>query len=229
MPYVTSIPCRLRRTHCHSFPIVPRYIRIEIPSESLPQKLLTQLHMPSLRNLKLQPPLLVQPLQPQPILLVQSPLLHFRNLIARLIILRKIRALLWHHCRIFLEHKHDKPLQPLQIILISGVLDLALVVNIGEEITVLKVRLQILRIPVILRRHEPRLHEIGPGIPLQVPVPALADPVIIAAILELADTVVLAAEGDEGVDGGVVAALDVGAEELAALGEAEGVDGGGER
>ena len=37
----------------------------------------------------------------------------------------------------------------------------------------------------------------------------------------------LAAEGDEVGDAGAVAALDVGAEELAALGEAEGVDGGG--
>ena len=37
----------------------------------------------------------------------------------------------------------------------------------------------------------------------------------------------LCAEGDQAGDRGVVAALDVGAEELAALGEAEGVDGGG--
>ncbi len=37
----------------------------------------------------------------------------------------------------------------------------------------------------------------------------------------------LRAEGDERRDGGGVAALDVGAQELAALREAEGVDGGG--
>jgi len=37
----------------------------------------------------------------------------------------------------------------------------------------------------------------------------------------------LRAESHEGADGRSVAALDVAAEELAALGEAEGVDGGG--
>ena len=37
----------------------------------------------------------------------------------------------------------------------------------------------------------------------------------------------LAAEGDEVVDGRVIAALDVAAQELAALREAQGVDGGG--
>ena len=55
----------------------------------------------------------------------------------------------------------------------------------------------------------------------------MAHPVVVGAVLEFADAVVLAAEGDEGVYGRVVAALDVGAEELAALGETEGVDGGG--
>lgn len=51
-----------------------------------------------------------------------------------------------------------------------------------------------------------------------------------AAFLELGDAVVLAAEGDEVTDGRVIASFDVGAEELAALREAEGVDGrcGGE-
>jgi hypothetical protein len=39
---------------------------------------------------------------------------------------------------------------------------------------------------------------------------------------DIADAHVLRAEGDEGVDGGVVVELDVGAKELAALGEAKG-------
>lgn len=46
-----------------------------------------------------------------------------------------------------------------------------------------------------------------------------------AAFLKLIDAVVLAAKGDEVTDGRVIASLDVGAEELAALRETKGVDG----
>ncbi|KMQ81536.1 hypothetical protein RF55_26039 [Lasius niger] len=55
---------------------------------------------------------------------------------------------------------------------------------------------------------------------------APAEPVGGSAGPELGDAIVLAAKGDEAADGGGVAALDVSAEELTALGEAEGVDGG---
>ncbi len=55
----------------------------------------------------------------------------------------------------------------------------------------------------------------------------MTDPVGGGAVLEVADAVVLAAEGDQVGDGRVVAALDVGAQELAALREAQGVDGRG--
>ena len=52
-----------------------------------------------------------------------------------------------------------------------------------------------------------------------------AEPVArLATVSEGGDAVVGGAEGDEGVDEGVVAALDVGAEEEAALGEADGVE-----
>lgn len=53
----------------------------------------------------------------------------------------------------------------------------------------------------------------------------MAYPVGGRAVLEVANTVVLTSESDEIRDGRVIAALDIGAEELAALGEAEGVDG----
>lgn len=54
----------------------------------------------------------------------------------------------------------------------------------------------------------------------------MTEPVVEGAVLEFGDAVVLRAEGDEARDGRPVAALDVGAQELAALREAEGVDGG---
>ena len=46
------------------------------------------------------------------------------------------------------------------------------------------------------------------------------------AILEFADPVVLAAESDESMDSRTIAAFDISAQELAALGEAEGIDAG---
>lgn len=84
----------------------------------------------------------------------------------------------------------------------------------------LEIAVQILRVSIILRGHEPRLHEIGPSIAFEVSVPAPTHPVVVGAVLELADAVVLAAERDESVDGRAIAALDVGAQELAALGKA---------
>ena len=54
--------------------------------------------------------------------------------------------------------------------------------------------------------------------------PAVADPIVRGAELELADAIMLAAEGDEGGDRRVVAALDIRAEELPALGKPEGVE-----
>lgn len=91
----------------------------------------------------------------------------------------------------------------------------------------LQIPLQVLGVPKVLRGHESALHEVGPRVGLQGAVPGLAHPVAIFALLEFADAVVLTPEGDEVGYGGLVAAFDVGAHELASLGEGEGVDGGG--
>ena len=90
----------------------------------------------------------------------------------------------------------------------------------------LEVRLQIFHIAIVLRGHELRLDEIAPRLRLEEALPAIAQPVVRVALLELGDAVVLRAEGDEAGDGRVVAALDVGAQELAALREAQAIDGG---
>lgn len=91
-----------------------------------------------------------------------------------------------------------------------------------------QIRLEIVRVAEILRGDEFALDEVGPGVGFEEAVPGLAEPVGGFAGLEFADAVVLAAEGDEVGYRRRIAAFDVGAEELAALGEAEGVDGGGE-
>lgn len=65
-----------------------------------------------------------------------------------------------------------------------------------------------------------------PCVAFQITVPALTDPVIFAAVLEFADPVVLATEGNKGMHRGLIAAFNVGAQELSALGEAKGVNGG---
>lgn len=67
----------------------------------------------------------------------------------------------------------------------------------------------------------------APCVTLQIPIPALANPVVLAAILKFADSIVLTTESDECVNGRTVAAFDISAQELAALGEAECINGRG--
>lgn len=67
----------------------------------------------------------------------------------------------------------------------------------------------------------------APSIAFQVTVPALADPIVIPTVLEFTNAVVLAAKSDKGTYWRIIAALDIGAQELAALGETKAVDGGG--
>lgn len=111
-----------------------------------------------------------------------------------------------------------------QIFPVRRVLDLPLVVHIRQEIAMLQVRVQLFGVAEVLRRDEPLLDEARPPAPAEERLPAAAEVVGRAAGLELGDAVVLAAEGDEGVDGRGVAALDVGAQELPALREPQRVD-----
>ena len=118
-------------------------------------------------------------------------------------------------------------LQPRQILPVRRVLRLPLIVDVGQEVTRLEIAIQLRRVAEVLRGHEPALHEGGPGPGAEQRVRALAHEVGSGgAGLELRDAVVLGAKGEEGAHGRVVAALDVAAQELAALAEAEGVDGG---
>lgn len=202
--------------------------RSEIRAHNPLQILLTKPHMLALQQIKNQPSLLRQPPQPQPILLVYIPLRQRRHHSTRLIILCKPRGLLRHHRLIIRKHIHDKLIQPGNIIRVGRILNTPLIIHIGQEIAELEVLGQIVRVPEVLRRDQPSLHELRPRAELEQRIGALADQIGgVGTGLEVADAVVLAAEGDEVVDGGVVAALDVGAEELAALAEAERVDGRG--
>lgn len=67
----------------------------------------------------------------------------------------------------------------------------------------------------------------APCVTLQITIPALANPVVIATILEFADSIVLATESDECVNGRTIAAFDISTQELAALGETECINCGG--
>ena len=154
--------------------------------------------------------MVIEPLESEPILFIQWPVLQLGDLLRSRIVLRKMRGLLRHHRCILGKYIHDEPPQLLQILLVGRILDLPLIVNIGQKIAILKIAVQILWVPKILRGYQPTLYEMRPGVALQVAVPGLADPVVAAAFLELADAIVLAAEGNEAVHRGFVAALDVG-------------------
>lgn len=91
----------------------------------------------------------------------------------------------------------------------------------------MEIRVVVCQVAVVLRGHQAALDKVAPGVEPQQGHGAFAEQIGVAAGFELVDAVVLAAKGDEAADGRIVAALDVAAQELAALGEANGVDGRG--
>ena len=105
----------------------------------------------------------------------------------------------------------------------------SLVVDVGQEIGVVEVVLVIIAVAIVLRGHEVALDVVAPyRAALEEGVRGVTHEVCGAlAAFEGGDAVVLAAEREKASDGRVVAALDVAAEELATLGEADRVDGGG--
>ena len=103
--------------------------------------------------------------------------------------------------------------------LIRRILHLTLIVDVRQKIAVLKIRVQLLRVPEVLCGDDARLHEICPRAGAQQRLCGVTEPVAQPAGLELRDAVVLAAKGDEVVHGRLVASLDVAAQELAALRE----------
>lgn len=186
--------------------------------------------MSPISDTEVQPGLLVQRPQPDPILLVQLPILQLGHVPRRCVHLAEPGAFLGYHSLIIGKNVHGKLVQPLQIPLVGGIFHCPLVVDVGEKITVFEIAIEVGRVAVILRGHQPVLRERSPRLALEQAVPAAANPVVGAALLELADTVVLAAEGDEIGHPRPVAPFHVGAQKLAALRKAECVDGrrGGE-
>lgn len=128
--------------------------------------------------------------------------------------------------RIILKQEHDKLSQASQILLVLLILDLALIIDISQVRRSVKIRLILGRISIILRRHKTALHKRAPGVEAQQGHGTLAEPVGGSALSKLRDAIVLAAKGDEAADRRVVAALNVAAQELAALGEADCVYAG---
>lgn len=175
------------------------------------------------RGSKLEAALAVELPQTQPVLLV-----HFsrpqRDALGAVDLLEPGR-LLGHDDRVVLEHVHDKVVQGGNVLGVRLVLEDALVVDVGQEVGVLEVLVELLGVAEVLGGHQVRLDVLGKGVAVQQGHGALAQPVGGAAGAVVDDAVVLRSERDEVPDGREVAPLDVSPQELAALGEANGVDG----
>ncbi|WDK17012.1 hypothetical protein CGRA01v4_08295 [Colletotrichum graminicola] len=195
--------------------------------DGLVEALLGQPHVLAGDLAEAQATLAVQLPEADPVLLVDGPGAQRQALGA--VDLLEPGRLLGDDGGVVLEHDHDEVGQAGEVLLVPGVLELALIVDVGQEVGRLEVLLVLggVGVAVVLGGHEAVLDEAGPGVEAEQGHGALAEQVGVAAGLELDDAVVLTAVGDEGAHGGVVAALDVAAEELAALREADGVDGGG--
>lgn len=173
----------------------------------------------------------IQGLQTQPVLLVHLALLQRRMLPIDLY-LSEPRRLLGNGNSVVLKQVHDEIVQADEILLVRFILLVPLIIDIRKVIRLIQVQgvVAVLDGAVVLRGHKAVLHKAAPDVEAQERHGRLADVVQGPALLELGDAVVLAAKGDEVADTGEVAPLNVSAEELAALGEANGVDGrrGGE-
>ena len=121
--------------------------------------------------------------------------------------------------------------QRAQSLLVDRVLQLPLVVDVGQKVRMLQVILasfiaSFSLLAVILCRHDVALHPISPSVSFDRSDRSLAKKVESTAFLELCDTVVLTAECDETADFDTRASLDEAAQELASLAESESVDPG---
>ena len=211
------------------------HLGLELPAkrpEEVPhgvvEHLLRDLHVVAADGPEAQPSLLVQPAQAQPVLLVHGPLAQGRGLGA--VDLLEPRGLAGDDGGVVGEHVQHQVAQCGQVVGVAHVLQLPLVVDVGQEVTVLQVCVQVGRVAVVLRGHEPRLHEGAPRVEAQQGHGPAAEHVRRPAGAELDDAVVLAAEGGEAAHRRrtTIASstpLDVAAQELPALGEADGVDG----
>lgn len=198
--------------------------RLEVSVKNINENDFTQLHMPSFNYPKLKSCLLVEPAKTDPVMQIDIPVLQFGDIFAGRINIAEKGALFWYHCCVFGKHVHDESSQSHHVRLISIVLFFPLIIDVGQEIAVLKVVIQIPWIPIVLRRYQPALHEIAPCVAFQYPGPTLAHPVLGRALPEFADAVVLASKGHQILHSRIVAALDIRSEELPALREAQRID-----
>lgn len=193
--------------------------------KGLGQDVVGELHVVTGGRLELQAALPIERAQADPVLLVHLAGAQGGGLAA--VDVLEPAGLLGDDGGVVVEDVEHEVLEGGDVAGVGLVLEGALVVDVGEEVGVREVAVEVGGVAEVLGGHEARLHEGGPGVAVEQGHGAAAEPVAGLAGAVVDDAVVLAAEGDEAADGGRVAALDVGAQELAALAEADGVDGGG--
>ena len=201
--------------------------RLEISVEGISEDLVAQLHMPTLGDPEIEFLLFIQKAQTDPIFTIDIPFLQICYLFTRSIDLGKKGTLLGDDRLVICKHEHGEPAQFLDILLVGLILRLPLIVDVSQKIAILKVILQILRVAIVLRGHQSALRKGPPRVALEKAAPRPTQPIRGRAFLKLADPVVLASKGHEILYPRIVAAFNVRAQELAALGKAEGVDGRG--
>lgn len=188
----------------------PNNSRTKILRKSVDEHLLAQMHMLALRDEEIQPAALVQPLETDPVFPVEGSVLERLDFPLGGDVAEP-GALLGDGNGVVGEHVHGEAVELFQVRLVSGVLRGPLVVDVGEEIAVLEVGVEVGRVAEVLGGDEIALHDVAPRAALQQAVPGAADPVAVGAVLEFADAVVLAAEGEEVGHPRPVAAFDVAA------------------
>ncbi|KAI6767452.1 hypothetical protein HG530_005461 [Fusarium avenaceum] len=115
----------------------------------------------------------------------------------------------------------------LLICLVLLVLELALVVDVGKKVGTLEIVVVVvfgLRVAVVLGRNETRLHKVAPDIKSKKCHGTLADPVGLSTDSELNNAIVLATKGDKTAYLRPVASLNIATQELAALGDTDGIN-----
>ena len=119
----------------------------DLVDEPLP----TELEMIPGDAVEVQPPRLIQRLQPNPILDVDRRFFERQDdrRLARHVELEMLGFLGLDH-GVRLVHDHDKVLQLAEVLCVGGVLRLLLVVDLGDESTLLHVRVKVQRVVPVL-------------------------------------------------------------------------------
>lgn len=111
--------------------------------------------------------LLVQRPQPNPIVLVQLPIVQLGHLPGRCVHLAEPGAFLGHHRRVVGEDVHGETVQALQIPFVGGVFQCPLVVDVGKEVAIFEIAVEVGRVAEILRGHQLALRQRRPRLGLE--------------------------------------------------------------